>query len=160
MSESLSSLFNYKKINRLFKDALKIDIYDDHTMINFVKKNTGELSISELEIMMNTVVEEIEHGKTLQSFFTSLFSVIIAILSMIVAAYISCYVLITSILIDAQVVGAIDYLQKFLRVISAVGFIYMVLLGYYFFWKNRNSKIRNKLYETIKITIHIKNNSI
>ena len=158
MNNNLKLLYDIKQIKKFFKGALNIDIYDPHTMGYYVKKNTNELSVSELEIMMSTIQEVMDSGKGIQSFFMGFFNSIIALLSVLIASYISGYVLITNILNEAQIVGAIDYLKQFLMVIITLGIVYILLLGFYFYWKNRVGKYRTKLYDTVKITINMKNN--
>lgn len=158
MNKNLKLLYDIKQIKKFFKGALNIDIYDEHTMGYYVKNNTNELSVSELEIMMKTIQEVIERGKTLQSFFIIIFNSIIALLSMLIASYISGYVLITDILIEAEVAGAIDYFKQFLMIITIFGISYLLLLAVYFYWKNRVGRNRLKLYDTVKITINMKNN--
>lgn len=158
MNKNFKLLYDIRQIQKFFKGALNIDIYDEHTMGNYVKNNTKELSVSELEIMMNTIQEVIMDRKTIQSFFISLFNCIIALLSVLIASYISGYVLFNTILIDAEVLEAIEYLKQFLMVISILGFVFILLLASYFYWKNRVGKVRNKLYDTVKITINYKKN--
>lgn len=59
---------------------------------------------------------------------------------------------------EAEVVEAIGYFKQFLMIITVVGIIYLLLLTFIFYWKNRVGKIRNKLYDTVKITINFKKN--
>ncbi|MFC7686407.1 hypothetical protein [Ureibacillus sp. GCM10028918] len=158
MNKNFKLLYDIKQIKKFFKEALYLDIYDEHTMGYYVKNNTNELSVSELEIMKKTIQEVIEGGKTIQSFFISIFNSIIALLSVLIASYISGYVLITNILIEGEAAEAIAYLKEFLMFISIFGIVYILLLAFYLYWKNRVGRMRIKLYDTVKITINMKNN--
>ena len=151
-------MYDIRQIKKFFKGALILDIYDHHTMGNYVKNNTKELSVSELEIMKNTIQEVIDDGKTIQSFFTSIFNGIVALLSVLIAFYIAGYVLIINIMKQADVPEAMYYWEEFLMMITLVGAAYILILAVYFAWKNSVGRMRNKLYDTVKITISIKNN--
>ncbi|QCR32357.1 hypothetical protein [Lysinibacillus sp. SGAir0095] len=158
MSKNFKLLYDIRQIKKFFDGALNLDIYDAHTMGNYVKRNTKDLSVSELEIMMNTIQEVIENKKSIQSFFVSLFNGIIVIIAVLIASYMSGYVLINNELIEADVSVAMDYLNQFLMFITFFGIVYVLLFAFYFYWKNRAGRMRNKLYDTVKITINIKNN--
>jgi len=43
---------------------------------------------------------------------------------------------------EAEVVEAIGYFKQFLMIITVVGIIYLLLLTFIFYWKNRVGKIK------------------
>lgn len=160
MNGNLRILYDYKEIKKFFKNARNIDIYDDHTMTYYVRNNTEELNVPELEIMMETVKEAIENGKTIQSIFFNTINGLFTIVAMMIASYIAGYVLLTGVLIEVNVEGAIEYLLKLLIGVTLLGATYILILVGYFYLKNQLDKFRGRLHEIIKITIHIKNNTL
>ncbi|WP_313893870.1 hypothetical protein [Psychrobacillus sp.] len=114
----------------------------------------------ELEIMMETVKEVIENGKSIQSIFFNTINGLFTLVAMMVASYIAGYVLLTGVLIEVNAEGAVEYIQKLMTGVTLLGLTYILILLSYFYLKNKLDKFRSILYEIIKITIHIKNNNL
>lgn len=89
MSKNHNLLYKSKVINKYFKSASQIDIYDSHTMTYYMKSTWDDLSLEDLEIMGKTLEIEINNKNSIHSFFDSINSVVITLFVGFLGAFIA-----------------------------------------------------------------------
>lgn len=156
MKENLSMLYSYKGIKKYFKEALYLDILDYHTIESFVRNKMTNISIQELEIMLDTMEDNIKNGNSVQSFTISIYNTVIMILTLFITGFMAIYGVIIAFLISKGHIGTISDMKGLVYALFFVAFTYLIHIAIYFsrnFHRNINQL---RLKELIVITLAIK----
>ncbi|BDH60528.1 hypothetical protein MTP04_06580 [Lysinibacillus sp. PLM2] len=150
-------LYNYKEIKKYFKDVRrgKLDVYDFHTMEFFLRKKEYILSTEELHIMLQTIRDHSKHSESIDTSFRNSFSLMIAILSIFITAFISIYIVFADYLIKNGQAVFINYLNFIFYLSTIFTLIYIAIISYDFFSRLIKNQKFKKIEEIIKICIFI-----
>ncbi|QTB25220.1 hypothetical protein [Lysinibacillus sphaericus] len=144
MKDNYLLMFKVTEVYDFFKDILKLDIYDTYTM-EWISRNTlKDLSLDELCKMQETVLLDINTSSKSNSSFWAGLSVVMALFIGTFAIIISMY----------QNLGTDDNNKLVFLLVMLLGQLILVLLA--FRLEQYSSKKRNKLYDLIRVLIHLK----
>ena len=144
MKENYLLMFKVTEVYKFFKDIMRLDIYDRCTM-EWISRNTlKDLSLNELFEMEETVLVDINNSSRSNSSFWAGLSVVMALFIGTFAIIISMY----------PKLGENHDYKLVLLLVILLGQLILILLA--FRLEQHISKKRNKLYDLIRILIHIK----
>ena len=144
MKDNYLLMFKVTEVYKFFKDIMRLDIYDRCTM-EWISRNTlKDLSLNELFEMEETVLVDINNSSRSNSSFWAGLSVVMALFIGTFAIIISMY----------PKLGENHDYKLVLLLVILLGQLILILLA--FRLEQYISKKRNKLYDLIRVLIHIK----
>lgn len=132
-------LYKSKGINKYFKSASRLDIFDSHTMAYYMKSTWDDLSLKDLETMEETITIEINNKNTIYSFFDSINSVVITLFVGFIGAFIAVVVSDQNNEIEKSL--ALKFVG--LVVIGLLGLLVIDLIIHIFFIRKRINRLQS-----------------
>lgn len=146
MKDNYLLMYKVTEVYRFFQDIMRFDIYDRCTMEWLSRNTLKDLNLNELYKMEETVLVDINNSSRNNSSFW-------AGLSVVMALFIGTFAILISMYPNLGV--GYDYKLVLLLVILLCQLI-LILIA--FRLEQYSSKKRNKLYDLIRILIHLKGN--
>lgn len=156
MKKNIGLMYNLNEIKRKFKYAMILDIYDYQTMKYYTEKYNNDVSIEELEVMLDTINDGNNFINKAQSLSFSGINNVIALLSIVCAVAVACYVALITHLANLGEQGAIFDIRIIMTIIGKIILAYIGLLTMMLLNAMRKNLEFYKLKKVLEITIYIK----